>query len=168
MLLVRKVNLLHWTMPHPGIPDEEVAAEALTYKKSILAAEKNALSFWRFDPSQEGWERDAALSVLTNVYEPVDLTWVEESAVRAAGIEITVERGKSFLADAADRHVDLVNLGSKKLSDLAIMLKASIRANDCRSFTIEELVALLRVAGQARRVVIDSLPNDWKKAVRGG
>lgn len=168
MLLVRKVNLLHWTMPHPGIPDEEVAAEALTAKKSILAAEKNALSFWRFNPSQQGWQQDAALSVLTNAYEAIDLTWVEESYVRAAGIEITEERGKSFLADAADRHVDLVNLGSRKLSDLAIMLKASIRAENYCSFTIEELVTLLRTAGQSKRVLIDSLPNDWKKAVKGG
>ncbi len=161
--------LFQLALKHDSLRVRGAAVRALERLAVEPGSVLRARAFGLLGDHQEPEAWHAALSVLTNVYEPVDLTRVEESAVRAAGIEITVKRrGKSFLADAADRHVDLVNLGSKKLSDLAIMLKASIRANDCRSFTIEELVALLRVAGQARRVVIDSLPNDWKKAVKGG
>ncbi len=162
MILVRKVDLRRWTTPCAGIPDDEVPAGELTSKKSILQADNNELSFWRFDPKSPNWECDAALTVTGKTLEGVHIMWIAESDVIAAGLTPTPSAGDTQFPPCSGFHVDLVELGSLKLSTVARLMKGAVGAGNTRSFTIEELIRLFQTASAERRVRVDSLYNEWK------
>ncbi len=167
MKLVRKVDLARWQELATNVPEDDVSSDFVTApKRNELKTINNALSLWRFDPVDGEWQNEAALVLAGETPDSLSIAWIEEELVLSAGISVHPSPGVTVFKPLSDRHVDLVHLGSARLSTLARFLASAARTDgNFRAFTRDEVLQLFARAIHARRIKLPHLPQTIQSAV---
>jgi hypothetical protein len=164
-ILVRAVDLALWTEELEGFGPGEVPATTLQHKN--FRAEKNSLSFWRFDPGDPEWVEDAILAVVGGFgrLDGIHLVWMPETAV-ASGVSLRATKGHTCFRQLENKHVDAERLDGRRLSLVAESVSASL-SKRVVSKTRDEVLTILVKGIQERRLMnVDNLPKALKDEVR--
>lgn len=166
MKLVRKVNAEHWRERAEGVPAGDVPADLVTGKSGELRTSGNTLSLWRFDGDPADWVVDAALVVSGKLPDSISICWIDEDAVQGAQIEVKPSEGKTFFALHREKHVDLINLGSRRLSDVArLIFEAIDQRGQVREFTKREVLEGFARAAREKRIQLANLPRELSSEI---
>jgi hypothetical protein len=164
--LVRRVDAERWRERVEGVPEGDVPADLITGKGGALNTSGNTLSLWRFDDADTDWKLDAALVVTGKLPEAVSICWVDEDDVLAAALEVRPSEGRTYFAIHRDKHVDLINLGSRRLSDVArLIFEAIDKREQVHEFTRREVLEGFARAARDRRIQLANLPKELSSEI---
>ena len=156
-LLVRKISRAKWV--HEGIKKlETIESDAIT---ACLKTSENTLSLWEID-SIDNLE-EAALWILSGQNRPDKFDLVVFNREELDDLELDRTEGQTFIKDASENHIDIINLNYSKLGQVAQLISKHIINGRVHQFTRKKLIELLKEAELNNMLDMEAFNNPAKK-----
>ena len=155
--LVRKIDIGKWLQTDIK-RGEPPSADACT---GCLRTQGNSLSVWAVQNEGDADEGVLAQATTFDHLDAIDVVLLEKGEVEAAKLKLAATRGRTAVADLADRHLDIVELNYGSLGAVAGLIIRRICDGAVKRYTKGDLVRLLKAAINTNRLN----PADLKPSV---
>lgn len=166
--LLRKVNPVKW-QPNLGLPRNEHSADAIT---NCTKTTNNTLSVWRSETKNfqdESVEKlMVALALSMDQPAKIDLLWLEEDALEAAGLKVTCTEANTCYIEVNPEHKDIENLNHEKLGLVSEHIVSQFAHKDnLFSLTRPNLIQLvLKWLDKSDTLKFEDLNDKWQKELQ--
>lgn len=165
MFLARKITRAKWN-PQKDLSKGEIAADAVT---ADLRTQKNSLSFWQCQEDENGTIdiEDATLAIAAagDRIDKIDIVWLTSNELRNDGQDLKNTKGRTHIAELANRHVDVCKLDYNRLGKIAHCVLNSIEKQRCKRFTKKDVKKLLATAVKKGRIKLDDLSDKIRREI---
>ena len=163
-VLARKITRAKWEQK-ADLAVGEIAADAVTVD---LKTTGNTLSFWRcLSAATDDLKRASlALAAGSDRVDRLDVIYLDEHAIRGAGVGTKDTPGNTPVSSLREHHVDAEKLDLTRLGMIAQMVAQAHRTNAALSMTRKEVVELVVHAVRAKLVALEELKGEMKEKVR--
>lgn len=162
-VLARKITRAKWEQ-NPELGAGEIAADAAT---GDLRTTSNTLSFWRCATAAPDDLKRAMLALAANAdrVDRLDVIYLEEEAVKDAGLATHETLGDTPVVSLRALHVDIARLDLVRLGAVARMVADAHRTNAALRMTKKEVLDLVVSAVRGNLVGIGDLKGDMRTKV---
>ena len=151
--------------PRDGLALDEIPADAIT---ADLRTANNALSFWQCGQATDLEVSDAVLAIAAgrDRIQKLDIVWILRDELENDGQHFRMKRGRTPVAELAERHVDVCDLDYGRLGRIGDRVAAAISQDRWKRFREQEIVTLLATAVQNGRLSQKALTDKVRTGVR--
>lgn len=150
---VRKITRAKW--PESEVSVEEIPADVISID---LRTQQNRLSFWRIETLDDLEKAALALAVSSNTksIEKIDVVYISEEEIRAAGIVIDNNSpGDTVVGDLMKLHCDFCELNYGSLGRISILINNNMQGNHYKRYSRKELRGMVGKAFRDQRICQD-------------
>lgn len=139
-LLVRKIEKAKW-MQNDILNGEEVSADAITNCTRTI---KNTLSLWFIQDESNLDDAVLALASQAQHIETIDIVMLDESSLKAEGLNMENSQLELPVKRLNDSHFDVVGLNYSSLGIFASFIVSELKLEKVKRYTKAKIIKILQ------------------------